>query len=155
MNKTIVIIASLMASTASAADMALAHHTLTPQVDMLASELAQYRAITIACRPTDGTILSRAYWQPRLSIVPASQKEQFTRVVKARSAPIIASMSGPDRALRCDDALDIVENAYPSIFEGGPAAEPVCWSDVTGMNACPGIGDDDILAGVDALLEGY
>ena len=144
----------LVASSASAADMS-GRYGLPPQLDSMASEMAYYRGIAIACRPTDGTNLNQFYWAPRLAIIPQSQKTLFSNTVKARSQPIVDQMSGPDRALRCDDALDGVESGYPSIFEAGLGAEPICWSDVTDMNRCTGTGTDDILAGVDALLDGY
>lgn len=156
-----ILIASLIASLslpANAADMPKRHEhviALSSQVDMLATEMAQYRAVAVACRATDGTNLSAAYWSPKLAIVPTSQKTLFAATVKSRSAPIIASMSGPDRALQCDDALDRAENAFPSVAEVTAAGTPLCWSDVTGTNACAGTGDDNILAGVDALLDGY
>jgi hypothetical protein len=44
---------------------------------------------------------------------------------------------------------------YPSVFEAGEAAEPICWSDVTDTNRCEGTGEDDVLAGLPALLDGY
>lgn len=128
---------------------------LSPEATALANEMAYYRGVAIACRPTDGTVLNKAFWEPRIATLRPTERAAFTASVKALTQPTLTQLSGPDAALKCDDALDLVEDRFPSIAEAGPAAEPVCWSDVTGMNACPGIGDDDILAGVDALLDGY
>jgi hypothetical protein len=150
------LLAAALATPAIAADMTAQRvSALAPPVDALASELGHYRAVAIACRPTDGTILSREFWASRLTIVPTRQKTSFANAVKARSAPEIEAMSGPDRALRCDDALDQVEDRFPSVAEAGAGATPLCWSDVTDTNRCEGTGDDDILAGVPALLNGY
>jgi hypothetical protein len=152
------LVAVAIASPAVAADMPSRHRhvaALSPNIDALASQMAHYRAIAVACRASDGTNLSRAFWDTRLTAVPTSQKSLFANTVKARSNAEAAALSGPDSALKCDDALDVVEDQFPSVAEAGAQSTPLCWSDVTDTNSCDGTGDDDILAGVDALLEGY
>ena len=131
---------------------------LSPEIDALATQMAHYRAITVACRASDGTAMNKVYWKPFLAGIPSRQRTLFLATVKSRSEPELAAMSGPDSPLRCDDALDRIEDQFPAIsgpFGAGPAAEPICWSDVTNTNRCEGVGDDDILAGVDPLLAGY
>jgi hypothetical protein len=151
-----IITVALLTTTASAADMPRYANALSSDADVLASDMARYRGIAVACRVSDGTNLNRAWWEPRIAaLVPLSQRGIFTETVKRRSAPIIQSMSGPDSPLKCDDALDVVEDQFPSIAEAGPAAEPICWSSVDDTNRCEGTGEDDILAGVPALLDGY
>jgi hypothetical protein len=126
--------------------------TLSPEAEALASEMAGYMSAAKACRATDGTNLNRFYWEPRInSVVAPTQRVAFSNVVKSRAAPMF---NGPDVALKCDDYLDVIEDRYPSFAEA-PTATPLCWSDVTDLNRCEGTGDDDILAGVDALAEGY
>lgn len=155
-----VIFLSCTVAIATGADAAGRGHgsTLSPTVDALASQMAHYRAIAVACRGSDGTAMNKVYWRPYLAAVPATQRPSFIATVKARSEPELLAMSGPDSPLRCDDALDIVEAQFPAIngpFGAGPAAEPICWSDVTDTNRCEGVGEDDILAGVEPLLNGY
>ena len=102
--------------------------------------------------------MNKVYWKPYLATVPSTQRPLFIATVKSRSEPELLALSGPDRPLRCDDALDIVEAQFPAIngpFGAGPAAEPICWSDVTDTNRCESVGEDDILAGVEPLLNGY
>ena len=151
---------SVLASAAFGAGVTDRHHVraLSPSLEALVSQMAHYRAIAMACRGSDGTTMNKVFWKPYLETVPRAQRALFIATVKSRSEPELLAMSGPDSPLRCDDALDVVEAQYPAIsgpFGAGPAAEPICWSDVTDANRCEGVGDDDILAGVDPLLAGY
>jgi hypothetical protein len=151
-----VITASLMASSAIAADMPTRYaNALSPQADSLAFEMARFMGAAKACRYTDGTNLNRVYWEPRIAaVVPQSSLVSFSNIVRARAVPTTQMMSGPDVALKCDDFLDATEDQFPSFAEA-PTATPLCWSDVTDLNRCEGTGVDDILAGLDPLLEGY
>lgn len=155
-NKLVTIALLLTASSATAADMPMRHvGALSPEANALAESMAWYRGVAVSCRPTDGTNLNRIYWEPRVNaVVGPQQRVAFANVVKLMSMPTVMQMSGPDRALQCDDALDVVEGRFPSFAEA-PEATPLCWSDVTDTNRCPGTGTDDILAGLDSLLEGY
>ncbi len=150
------LVASLIASSAVAADMPVRHvGGLSSEANVLAADMAWFRGVAVACSPTDGTNLNRIYWEPRVNaIVAPQQRMAFANVVKSLSAPTFQMMSGPDRALQCDDALDVVEDRFPSFAEA-PTATPLCWSYVTDLNRCEGTGDDDILAGLPALLEGH
>ncbi len=151
-----VIVASLIASSAVAADMPARYsNALSPQADALASEMARFMGAAKACRATDGTNLNRIYWEPRIAaVVPQSSLVYFSNVVRARAVPTMQTLSGPDVALKCDDFLDATEDQFPS-FSEAPTGTPLCWSDVTDLNRCEGTGDDDPLAGLDAILEGY
>lgn len=156
MKNVLATLALLAASSAAAADMPSRHvGALSPEADALANEMAYYRGVVVACRASDGTALNEAFWAPRFAVVPQNQRALFAATVKSRAMPTLQQMSGPDAPLKCDDALDLVEDQFPSIAEAGPAAEPICWSDVTDTNRCGAAGDDDILAGVDPLLEGF
>jgi hypothetical protein len=117
--------------------------------------MAYYRGVVNACRTSDGTILNQAFWSPRFAIVPESQRGLFASAVKARSMPTLQQMSGPDSALRCDDAIDAISSRYDSIDDAGPAATPVCFDDPVGDYRCPGVGEFDPLAGANAIFEGY
>lgn len=148
--------ASIVASSAIAADMPSRYsNALSPQADALANEMAYFRGVVNACRTSDGTILNQAYWSPRFAIVPESQRALFAATVKSRSIPTLQAMSGPDSALRCDDAIDAISSRYESIDDAGPGATPVCFDDPVGDYACSGVGEYDPLAGVNAILEGY
>jgi hypothetical protein len=153
---TATIVASLIATSAMAADMPARYaNALSPQADALAFEMSKYMGAAKACRATDGTNLNRQYWEPRIAaVVPQSSLVSFSNVVRARAVPTQQTMSGPDVALKCDDFLDDVSESYPS-FDEAPTGTPLCWSDVTDLNRCEGTGNDDILAGLDPLLEGY
>jgi hypothetical protein len=150
MNHALIIASiALTLSSAHAADMPRKHiSALTPSEQITAGEMAQAKAIAQACRASDGTILSRAYWTPRLAGVV--HRNTFSNVVRQRANIIQAQeYSGPDVALRCDDQLDVLRDRYD---EG---QSPLCWDDPIGGDACEGIGEMDPFAGLDALLQGY
>jgi cytochrome c556 len=154
---TTITIALTMATTSvMAADTPRHRSALSPAADALATEMAPYFGLAQACRPYDGSNLNKSFWDGRISsAVPNSQLNLFSEVVRSRAQPTIQQLSGPDAPLKCDDALDRVEDQFPSLAEAGEAAEPICWSDVTDANRCEGTGEDDILAGVGPLLDGY
>lgn len=147
---------SIFATSATATDMPSRYaNALSPQADALANEMAYYRGVVNACRASDGTILNQAFWAPRFVIVPESQRALFASTVKTRSMPTLQQMSGPDSALRCDDAIDAIASKFDSIDDAGPGATPVCFDDPVGDYQCSGVGEYDPLAGVNAILEGY
>jgi hypothetical protein len=155
-----VVALSVVASAAFGVGVSERHHirALSPSLEGLASQMAHYRAIAMACRGSDGMTMNKVFWKPYLDTVPRAQRALFIATVKSRSEPELLAMSGPYSPLRCDDALDVFEAQYPAIngpFGAGPAAEPICWSDVTDANRCDGVGDDDIFAGVAPLIAGY
>ncbi len=154
-NKLATIALLLTASSAHAADMPRYTNALSPQADALANEMARYMGAAKACRYTDGTNLNRIYWEPRIAaVVPQSSLVSFSNIVRARAVPTQQMLSGPDVALKCDDFLDATEDKFPAYAEA-PTGTPLCWSDVTDLNRCEGTGDDAILAGLPALLEGF
>lgn len=144
------------ASAVIAADMP--HHykiRLSPEAVGLAGQMGYFRGVATVCRESDGTALNPAFFGPRLAIIPQIQKSLFADAVKEKSQEVAVSMSGPDSALRCDDAIEKITNRYPSVDEAGPAATPLCFDDPVGDYACAGAGEYDPLAGVDAILNGY
>ena len=151
---TITIALTLAVTTASAAMMRTTG--LSVAAEELADDMAHYAGLAKACAASDGSNLNRNYWEPKIrAVVPQNEYRLFARIVRLRSNQTFQQMAGPDAPLKCDDALDRVQKRYPSIFEAGEAAEPICWSDVTDTNRCEGTGEDDILAGLPALLDGY
>jgi hypothetical protein len=129
--------------------------TLSTEVAALAEQMAFYRGVVVACRESDGTALNPDFFAPRLAIIPQNQKSLFASTVKRLSSRIALKMSGPKNALYCDVAIDKIADRYPSIIDAGPAATPVCFDDPIGDYVCPGTGEYDPLAGVDAILDGY
>ncbi len=159
------IVFALLCFNAEAADMGARprhHHTrrpLSPEFYPLVDKMALARAIVDVCRPSDGTVMNRAFWEPLLSTVPARQQWTFDAAVDKETAEIERAVDPVAAPLWCDDRLDELANRFPATVApplgAGTAAQPVCWSDPTGAYGCPGIGYDDPLAGVGAIVDGY
>lgn len=145
-------IATLTASSAIAAD--AAHQ---PAFDpMLVEQLAKARTIAMLCRPSDGAVLNRAFWAPRLATVPARRRAAFSALVREQSNAMIASVQPAEAVpLWCDDQLDLLVDAYGYALPGSANPGPVCWSDPLGLSGCPGIGYDDPFAGLEGVVDGY
>lgn len=152
MRKMFAIVAALITSSVNAADLAYQPNSEPPLVD----QLARARAVAKLCRDSDGAVLNRAFWIPRLATIPARQRAAFASDVKARADAIMAAVQPAEAVpLWCDDQLDVLVDTYGYALPGSSNPGPVCWSDPLGLSGCPGIGFDDPFAGLEGITDGF
>lgn len=133
------------------------HRPLEEKYFPIADELSLSRAVVETCYKSDGANLNKSYWDGQIAQIPPKELYSFNRRVDKGTQDIESTIPADKAALWCDDRLDEFANKYKTTLKpplgNGPAGHPICWSDASGMYGCTGIGYDDALAGVKAIIQ--